>query len=606
LKTFAAVILLSAVVLIGSACTAPTSALAPVNGAPVALATNADSLTPTPVVSPAPSASPSPEDSQVEKIKRLASDALAADYTTRQTDFGEIADGLKDLLTANQLDSSTFTDAAFSVTVENYPLKKINGTVQKITFVLGDETDSFLRYNGDTSFFSDYFYAPDNPNVFRVIEADDACYAVSAFPDGTGSETYGLAPQYSNWQTTVLRADGGAFTQVYKDYPSVKVADGYTLDFVKQDGKIEAVVNGRDGVLSATGTDGQYDTGYFFDGTNFVFGKNSWTGYSNSDMPGLLLGLSDTAGNLRTLFIHKDGGSLIAENYPGKIIFNRGGELDELSQYTYHDGNEQSYPFGQVDVKKLLCGALGSDAVKNFVPDYTPSDDDNYFPFYSTTDIPLCVGNDYICYIQQSWYSYGGSMNFYPVNIRFDKLDDLSNFSWNGSELVPNFDSATLADFIFGGTAKALLPADADGQRTYAGTPNPYVDFSQLTIKRNVGKWSLMLPVMTDYYHPGNGSSANYILSFAAFNDDVPGDIVSHAGDMAVPTSWDYSYAKDVVAFPGGETFLAQRDYQIDVCGVSDDTPALTVPVNLDEYIVSISFAADAAQEQEWQNELNR
>lgn len=75
-----------------------------------------------------------------------------------------------------------------------------------------------------------------------------------------------------------------------------------------------------------------------------------------------------------------------------------------------------------------------------------------------------------------------------------------------------------------------------------------------------------------------------------------------HASNNRSWSKWD---AKDLFQFPGSEATLVQYDYFIEVhCGdnISVDY-VLAIPVNFDEYIVSINFADNDTQNA-WISEL--
>ncbi|MCL2578053.1 MAG: hypothetical protein FWE27_08390 [Defluviitaleaceae bacterium] len=83
-------------------------------------------------------------------------------------------------------------------------------------------------------------------------------------------------------------------------------------------------------------------------------------------------------------------------------------------------------------------------------------------------------------------------------------------------------DEETLADLILGDNANILYQSNI---HTYHGRTNPYVDFKQLAIMRNSGKWSLMQPM-------GGGL-------------------------------WSHWEAKDILSFPESDAYLFPYDYRI-------------------------------------------
>ena len=98
-----------------------------------------------------------------------------------------------------------------------------------------------------------------------------------------------------------------------------------------------------------------------------------------------------------------------------------------------------------------------------------------------------------------------------------------------------------------------------------------------------------------------NGSYGRWFKSFAVYSNDVPSFLVSNENTIELDswTNWD---AKDIFRFPGSDTILIQYDYYIGIycCGEH----IISIPVNLDEYIVSINFADNTTQKV-WLDELH-
>jgi len=328
------------------------------------------------------------------------------------------------------------------------------------------------------------------------------------------------------------------------------------------------------------------------------------------DIPGLLLGLSDAQGKLRTLFIRKENGVLRSNEYAGQIVFPRRGRLFALQCYTYEkdlmdEWNGEENRVGALNIRKLLCGPLGVDQTEKFKKMLGLNPGYNY---YDLIDAPLYVGPEYVCYTQREYQS-GGSWHASVNSVRFDKLDDLSKFKQAAqanddyiTRLEPTFKETTLADYIFGARAKNLYQPDPF---TWAG--NPIVDFCQLAIKRNIGKWSLMLPVFEEGMHPGNGSYGNGIKDFAVFSNDVPVTLATNSGAMELSGGWNTWEAKDLFQFPGGECFAEQYEYFLRIGTETkendwrvDVSYVLDIPIGYDEYIVSINFASNENECHTW------
>ncbi|MCL2884344.1 MAG: hypothetical protein FWF49_02510, partial [Oscillospiraceae bacterium] len=263
------------------------------------------------------------------------------------------------------------------------------------------------------------------------------------------------------------------------------------------------------------------------------------------------------------------------------------------------------------DFRKILCAPLGVDQTADFEKMFSPKPADGD---YEVTDIPLYVGPDYVSYVENRFASAGGSGSWDTSAVRFDKLDNLSAFTavygdTNSLDveisLTPHFQETTLADALYGTQANALYQADVHTYRET--TVNTYTDFRQLAIKRNLGKWSLMLPMLQDNY-ARNGSYSNWINDFAVYSNDVPTALASDSSNVTVGGSNGDDFAKDLLDFPGSVAGLSQDDYFIYMTHQGNDFDSdldLSIPVNLDENIVSINFAG-AATQAAWTNELSQ
>ena len=545
-----------------------------------------------------------------DNLKRQAHKAaLTPQYPERETAIEAVGQELKGILTskyASLLNNDTFQGVEFSVIITEFPLRE-NCFLKRIQYTIKDnesqnpyeESRYFLQYIGKNSFLSDIELSDFREESFQVFENKNECFAF-LISSGYESKTYSSSVEFSNYSAKIFIPGDTGFSVEQTEIP-LKVAYNHNLQLVQQDETIKVII-----------PDNFNEPECLFNSSTLTFEmpKGAWESESvDYELPGLLLGLSDPHGKLRTLFIRKEGEKIRADEYAGQIIFLRKNEFFSLKHYIRQDvfyedelGNEYDYQIGSIDIKKLLCAPLGVDVTI----DFEKANDELIWRFSGSTDLPLYVGEEYICYIQKSYLSGGGSFRTSPTEIRFDKLDDLSKFSYT-DHMIPDFQEKTLADLIYGKKANDFYQSNIS---TYGGETNPYIDFKQLAIKRNLGKWSLMLPVMEEYYHPGNGSFSNWVTDFAAFSNDVPAFLASNSEMMEMPGIWSYWDAKDLINFPGNEAYLAQYDYTIGIGSQEagdyfNESIDVKIPADFDEYIVSICFT-DGVPQEELYNQMSK
>ena len=552
---------------------------------------------------------------KIENLKRQARYAISEHpyIGERHTALAEIGESLKEIMQSQYtaiLDNNAFRSDELDVTIDEYPLnngrfiKRIQYSIrEKERYIPYIDSRYFLQFCGETSFFSDIEYCEENEQDFQVFENIDGCFAFLVYYRQE-QNLFSSITDYPSCAVKIFTPVDTGFSVENIDIP-VKVVSYNSFQLVQQEGVIKGIVkNGYYG--QPTGA-----PEYLFNSANLTFdlvGVSPESEPVDYDFPGLLLGISDTHGNIRTLFIRKDKGRIRFDEYSDQIIFPRKGGLYVLKHYTHFEdkqadesGYEHEYLAGSFRIRKFICSPLGEEPIFDFGISFKNID----WPFCDSNDIPLFIGEDYICYIQKSSFTGGGSFSANSTDIRFDRLDNLSKFSF-GSQMIPRFSETTLADYIYGEKAEILKPPN---DRMYGGKPNTYIDFKHLSIMRNLGKWNLMLPVMGGYYHPGNGSSSNWIQEFAVFSNDVPTSLVNSNEAIEYLDVWSYWDAKDMVQFPKSDALLAQYEYVIRIGdrekGESiGDAFDIQIPIALDEYIVSIYFADDLTQEL-WSKELS-
>lgn len=548
----------------------------------------------------------------VADLKQQAHNAsLIPAYPEIREAVEAVGESLKNILTSEYsefISNETFNSEEFSVLISTHTLK--NGEViKKISYSLNDilENKFFLQYIGGNSFFSSTFNKNFDDKDFYVFKNKEGVFAIS-IRNYYDFETFASPEKIKDYNADVYYLDGGGFS--VQSYVEIPFSVGYDEDIrmVQQGEIIKAVVYNEDNNLTGAVPE------CLFNGKKIIFEVpeiNFTSEPVDYELPGLLLGMSDTKGNLRTLYIRKEDGRILCDEYANQIIFPRKNKLYSLKNYVlnedlegYSDYGEQ-YRVGSINFKKILSGPLGADLTADFQKIFFPKPE---YSFYDLIDIPLYVGEDYVCYIQKGFFTGGGTFHVSNADIRFDKLDNLSKFKaeyeYDCDVLTPKFKETTLSDFIYGAKTKEFYQEEI---RIYGGILNPYFDFKQLSIKRNLGRWSLMLPVMEDYYHPGNGSNGKVINTFAVFSNNVPSNLASNreAMDVIHERNW---YAKDMLRIPESNAVLYQYDYYIGLENQIEGSEVVIdknfkIPVGIDEYIVSINFADEATQEV-WLDEL--
>jgi hypothetical protein len=555
----------------------------------------------------------------IEEVKQQVHDAtLVKQYPERDTAITKVGERLKEILASGDaalLTNKTFNNDEFSVTISDYPLQS-GKKIRRVKYVLkeyetsipAEESRFFLEFVGPKKFFSDIEYWNFHEKEFKAFENKEGCFAFAlcAEPDYSTKNSDNELTDYS---VDIYTLKNNKFSAPQHAEVPLKVLSSDSLKLVKHDGSIKGIVYDKNNARP----DGSPEC--LFDGVKLSFALPKGDAESaqiSYGFPGLLLGISDRQGNLRTLFVRQENNTICCSEYANQIIFPHNDTLYALKNYGLQKQTEDKYgsavPAMSLNFRKILCVPLGADQSADLNKIFLPAPEAG---LYESTDVPLYIGSDYVCYAQHESYSGGGSFHIGSTAIRFDKLDGLSKFTaqyGRGSDiLAPTFEGTTLADLIYGENAKELFPSDS---RTYGGKLNPYVDFNQLAIRRNLGKWSLMLPVMDDYYHPGNGSAFNSIKEFAACSDDVPAILATNSDAMKTEGHPDYWIAKDLLAFPGSSAFIGQYDYYF-VIGDRGNakemrkTVDLRIPANPDEYIVSINFAAKDTL-RIWIDELNK
>jgi len=331
------------------------------------------------------------------------------------------------------------------------------------------------------------------------------------------------------------------------------------------------------------------------------------------DFPALLLGLSNANGDLRTIYFSKASGKLGYQIYDDRVIFPRSGKLYAVKPYVISRRTGEDNTVGKEDYRKLLCAPLGVDRSKTMEKIFVQVNGDMN---YDLRERPLYVGDSYICYTQTLGGGSGGSYGWSSETVRFDKLDDLSRFTAvypkNPAQtemmLRPNFQSQTLAAYVYGARANTMYQNDT---RSHYDDAAPFINLRELAIARSKGKWSLMVPLFHESLHPGNGSSHKYMSELAVWRSDIPSALASGSCNSDAEKfgdRWAYIGAKDIISVPGGKLNILQQDTYLGVFSPDEsennEQNGLQVRIAPGEYIVSIHFASSEKERRAWEKAL--
>ncbi|MDR2888941.1 MAG: GNAT family N-acetyltransferase [Lachnospiraceae bacterium] len=464
--------------------------------------------------------------------------------------------------------------------------------------------------------------------IFGNDEGDIYCFVMTAYPGQQDNDfllsetTWGDRQALKSYRALLWYTKDDHFVKEEIDIP-FRVREGESVDLrvpLFEDEMVSYIEDGEAGT---------YEPVFNTDTNTFnIISKERQSRITNDTFPALLLGLSDTKGNLRTLYIRMEGARITCTEYPGEIIIPRGqtngasdsGGLFSVRGYEFHEEVESEWQDEEtgevwhatdirVDVRKLLLASLGVDRSGDIEEQFLPLPE---WGFYELTEIPLYIDSEYICYLRQRYYSGGGTFHFYDSAVGFERLDGLDDFTADYSAEAQFFQSGDtinrLAERLFGGQAKSAMAEEGnDANYRYGGEPQ--FNFNQLAIRRNLGKWCLMLPIQRYYEHSGNGSVTSSIEDFVLYSNELP-DFRGSPSDPVDPNEtllgWKYLYnwdQKDYLTFPQGEAYLSQFDHIIKIESASDDDPDhitdLSIPVKIYEFIVSATFANEGEQA-EW------
>ncbi|MCL2695365.1 MAG: hypothetical protein FWE69_03455 [Clostridiales bacterium] len=561
----------------------------------------------------------------VAALNQQARDANAIeDFFERQDAIDGVGESIQALLTSEYaalLTNDTFDGEALTVEISAYPLQN-GGAIQRIRYELNSKSGysdrAFLQYVGDTIFFSDIEYVWRDEGELQVFETKDGVF-VFQLSHSDYSYTAFSRNREIKWPPRAdVYAPGADGFSVGKNIEIPLTVDECDSVHLEQWGDtVRAMVYQYGDYRITEASKCLFDS----ETLSFVIPNERQTSEPVAyDLPGLLLGLSDSRGNLRTLFIRKEGGRILCDTYEEQIIFPRQDGLYALKNYKLYESwsehiEEYNWREGILDFNKLLCGPLGEDQSAVMETIFSPKPEEDC---YSVTDIPLYVGPEYVCYMQTREFSgYDASWSVGGDDIRFDRLDDLADFTFrpenschNAEILTPNFGQTTLAELVYGPKAKAFFPSDARSAGGEWEYPNPFTEMRQLALKRNCGKWSLALPVMKEYAYPWIDVYGSRIESFVVYSNTVPAFLLPDGGAGERETEdrgfWE---ERDLVSFPNSSVLLVMDDYYIAI-GNRDEGPyygsvALYIPVQIDEYIVSIHFA-DTDELAAWMDELSK
>lgn len=313
----------------------------------------------------------------------------------------------------------------------------------------------------------------------------------------------------------------------------------------------------------------------------------------NYELPGVLIGLTNLNGDIRTLYIYKKDGRIQVDEIKDKILFERDNHLFLLEYYRYFEAtyNHQRYVAdSQLEIDKLRTRSVNDDSdFKINIEFDEPSEP--YLSVRSAKEIPFFVGEDYISYLRVESATGGGLMSYGEGSMHYNTFKQLEQFTYLNGTLSPQFKEKTLADIMYGTKAKSLYESSLS---SIPKNEKDYLDFYQLFIKRNLGNWSAVLPIMEKSTHPSDGNIGINVKRVLPFENNLPDKIAPSDTDFEIPSAWGFTPIKDILKIPGTNIMIAQYDFYFGVGLIpdllTDVKYDVKIPIESSEFIVSIDY----------------
>ena len=312
---------------------------------------------------------------------------------------------------------------------------------------------------------------------------------------------------------------------------------------------------------------------------------------------GLLLGLSDDRGNVRTLWVRPAGGRLRIGEISNAVVFPYGEGFSWLKnvRHTYEKANvEDEESVSSFFLSKLLLAPLGEDPFP-LIEDLT-GDDPEWGRSSESEDRLYYVGEQYICYGNRYYYDSGVKFYYGSENVRLVPLEAVNRMILNdpfpeeGIDGYPQLERLKLYDLIDNG-ALSTLGIWSKFNFGYGG--NEYLSLNDLALIHKFGRWNLSAPVFSFTHSPRSGSTTVNLVKFLPLGEELPESLtgVENLPDgVEVYMLQENFQANDAVAPPDLKSVIAIGDEGIIVCD-SNLNKLLSVSSSPGERIVSIRWA---------------
>ncbi len=563
----------------------------------------------TPVTTP-PSPTPAPFADEIAAIHALLEAAKAAEeYSVRSDKEALASEKLRTLLAEPGFSVDVLArlnkKGLLGVTAD-VPMPLLGGSLQCLHVQYRDTSSAldkrlFRFARGEQTAVSELFYGRRDYMLLASHEQNGDAYVTFLYERERERED-----EYTkDCEADIIRMDGEtlAFTE-FSGLPTHLAVDAYESLVSARTSSGELVLHEPYAGVSTLDLSGETP--------RFVFETAAFDVPGAPTEQGILLGLSGGSLQNRTLFVYPKDGRLICREIPGEIVFPRKKGLYSVRLYekTVEQSWEDSsrYP-NELKVQKLLTGAYGED-MSGLLSVY---DKGTGYMYTERLDRLYYVGGTYTGFAVQQEFWSGGSYHYFVEQVHFAELytlNDVMSYKeslYNEENATPHVD---LSGLLLGKAAEQLR---GEAWRDYPPDGGIYLDFSQLMLRHEYGRWRAQAPVFACSYHPGNGSSGRGFSLFADTAIAVP-DALAGDGRVSDDFSFDYytSYrdgydTRDVTLSPDGQLALVLKTY--DLCAYTLDEEGFlaemlaSVKIAPDEYIVSIHWA-DGAELAQWEKTI--
>lgn len=310
---------------------------------------------------------------------------------------------------------------------------------------------------------------------------------------------------------------------------------------------------------------------------------------------------------LRTLWIYSDGKRIVKKEKNGSVYSPVGDTFYEIRNDLFE------YKIEMVDTENIQpisdefnCWYRYSDIVSNTLGSphtalYTEenyknkfhTDEDGSWPFQSYIEWPWYIGNKYMCIMSSYAETGGGSYSSEGYNYKLVKIADLSDIDKRDrlETLFSLLDKNTQNNLnSYAKEYSKIVKATDDGNDlTKEGTA---LDMTSLSLTRKNGKWVILIPVFSTYYHSGNGSSYFTPKEYIPYECSLPKEITSYD---TLCMDWKTVKGKipaatDAMSSPKSDLLVVFTDKEMLVFAgpvFNFAKPNLRVPMNKHEKVIS-------------------